>query len=126
MAGNAAEHASAIIFAVKNRLDICFGIAIGSATQISMFGIPLLVIIGWIIGQPLSLDFQNFEVGTLVITVLIASFVMMDGRSHWMQGTLLLASACARVAYGASSAVPHSLLALSSPQLTESLPPASA
>ncbi len=82
--------ASALIFAYKNRLDISLGIAIGSATQIAMFVIPVLVLIGWCIGQPLSLDFQPFEVGVLLLSVLICSFVLLDGRSHWMQGTLLI------------------------------------
>ena len=92
VAGNAAEHASAIIFAAKNRLDVCFGIAVGSATQIAMFGIPLLVIIGWIWNKPMSLDFEPFEVFTVVLAVIIAGFIMLDGRSHYMQGTLLLAA----------------------------------
>jgi len=86
VAGNAAEHASAIIFAAKNRLDVTFGIAIGSAMQISMFGIPLLVIIGWCINMPLSLDYQVFEVGSVLLATIMASFVMLDGNSHWMQG----------------------------------------
>ena len=92
VAGNAAEHASAIIFAAKNRLDVCFGIAVGSATQIAMFGIPLLVIIGWIWDKPMSLDFEPFEVFTVVLSVIISGFIMLDGRSHYMQGTLLLAA----------------------------------
>ena len=90
VAGNAAEHASAIIFAAKNRLDVTFGIAIGSATQISMFGIPLLVVIGWIINMPLDLNYQVFEVGSVVMACFMASFVMLDGNSHWMQGAILL------------------------------------
>jgi len=90
VAGNAAEHASAIIFAAKNRLDVTFGIAVGSATQISMFGIPLLVLIGWAIKMPLDLNFQVFEVGCVLIACFMASFVMLDGNSHWMQGAILL------------------------------------
>ena len=90
VAGNAAEHASAIIFAAKNRLDVTFGIAVGSAVQISMFGIPLLVIIGWIINMPLDLNFQVFEVVSVLLASFMASFVMLDGNSHWMQGAILL------------------------------------
>ena len=66
--GNAAEHASAIVFAMKNKMDIAIGIAIGSATQISLFVIPVCVIIGWAMGQPLDLNLHIFETTTLVHT----------------------------------------------------------
>nr|XP_043617121.1 vacuolar cation/proton exchanger 3-like isoform X2 [Erigeron canadensis] len=66
----AAEHASAIIFAMKDKLDITLGVAIGSSTQISMFVIPFCVVVGWIMGQPMDLNFQLFETATLFITVM--------------------------------------------------------
>ena len=106
VAGNAAEHASAIIFAAKNRLDVTLGIAIGSATQIAMFGIPLLVTIGWIWNFPLDLDFQVFEVGCIIMSVLMASFIMLDGQSHWMQGALLLITYCASTLEGTRNRPP--------------------
>ncbi|KAM1010721.1 hypothetical protein TB1_045292 [Malus domestica] len=67
--GNAAEHASAIMFAMKDKLDITLGGAIGSSTQISMFVIPFCVVVGWIMGQPMDLNFQLFETATLFISV---------------------------------------------------------
>merc|ERR1712196_643361 len=59
--GNAAEHAAAVVFAWRNKLDICIGIAVGSATQIAVFVIPFCVVVAWIIGEPLSLNFHIFE-----------------------------------------------------------------
>ncbi|RRT50593.1 hypothetical protein B296_00015357 [Ensete ventricosum] len=82
--GNAAEHASAIIFAMKDKLDISLGVAIGSSTQISMFGvslIPFCVVVGWIMGQPMDLNFQLFETATLFITVLVVAFMLQVRRS---------------------------------------------
>ncbi|XP_072990244.1 vacuolar cation/proton exchanger 5-like, partial [Typha latifolia] len=74
--GNAAEHASAVMFAMKDKLDISLGVAIGSSTQISMFAIPFCVIIGWMMGQPMDLNFQLFETATLFITVLVVAVML--------------------------------------------------
>ncbi|KAK6915176.1 Sodium/calcium exchanger membrane region [Dillenia turbinata] len=74
--GNAAEHASAIMFAVKDKLDITLGVAIGSSTQISMFVIPFCVVVGWIMGKPMDLNFQLFETATLFVTVLVVAFML--------------------------------------------------
>ncbi|KAG4961689.1 hypothetical protein JHK87_038322 [Glycine soja] len=74
--GNAAEHASAIMFAVKDKLDITIGVAIGSSTQISMFVIPFCVVVGWCMGKEMDLNFQLFETATLFITVLVVAFMM--------------------------------------------------
>ncbi|KAK9281986.1 hypothetical protein L1049_004897 [Liquidambar formosana] len=79
--GNAAEHASAIMFAMKNKLDITLGVAIGSSTQISMFVIPFCVVVGWVMGEPMDLNFQLFETATLFITVLVVAF-MLQGHSN--------------------------------------------
>lgn len=88
--GNAAEHASAIMFAVKDKLDISLGVAIGSSTQISMFAIPFCVVIGWIIGRPLDLNFQLFETATLFMTVLVVAFMLQDGKSNYFKGVMLV------------------------------------
>ncbi|KAK4802269.1 hypothetical protein SAY86_000472 [Trapa natans] len=74
--GNAAEHASAIMFAVKDKLDITLGVAIGSSTQISMFLIPFCVVVGWLMGQPMDLNFQLFETATLFVAVLVVAFML--------------------------------------------------
>ncbi|KAG2370946.1 Vacuolar cation/proton exchanger 2 Ca(2+)/H(+) exchanger 2 [Vigna angularis] len=88
--GNAAEHASAIMFAVKDKLDITIGVAIGSSTQISMFVIPFCVVVGWCMGKEMDLNFQLFETATLFITVLVVAFMMQEGTSNYFKGLMLV------------------------------------
>ncbi|KAI9084464.1 hypothetical protein K1719_033452 [Acacia pycnantha] len=88
--GNAAEHASAIMFAMKDKLDITLGVAIGSSTQISMFVIPFCVVVGWCMGKPMDLNFQLFETATLFITVLVVAFMLQDGTSNYFKGLMLI------------------------------------
>eukprot|EP00252_Welwitschia_mirabilis_P018770 TRINITY_DN4193_c0_g1_i1.p1 TRINITY_DN4193_c0_g1~~TRINITY_DN4193_c0_g1_i1.p1 ORF type:complete len:449 (+),score=90.77 TRINITY_DN4193_c0_g1_i1:143-1489(+) len=88
--GNAAEHASAIMFAMKDKLDISLGVAIGSSTQISMFVIPFCVVVGWIMGKPMDLNFQLFETATLFITVLVVAFMLQEGTSNYFKGIMLV------------------------------------
>ncbi|VAH61049.1 unnamed protein product [Triticum turgidum subsp. durum] len=88
--GNAAEHAGAVIFALKNKLDITLGVALGSATQISMFVVPLSVLVAWIMGIQMDLDFKLLETGSLFISVLVTAFTLQDGTSHYLKGVLLL------------------------------------
>lgn len=90
--GNAAEHAGAVMFAMKDKLDITLGVAIGSSTQISMFGIPFCVMVGWIMGRPMDLDFQLFETATLFITVLVVAFMLQEGTSNYFKGLMLILS----------------------------------
>ena len=71
--GNAAEHAAAIIFAFRNKMEIALGIAVGSSVQIAVFVIPLCVIMGWFMGVPMSLDFHIFETICSVLTVLLVA-----------------------------------------------------
>ncbi|MFS7945604.1 putative calcium/proton exchanger, sodium/calcium exchanger membrane region [Helianthus anomalus] len=88
--GNAAEHAGAIIFAFKNKLDITLGVALGSATQISVFVVPMSVIVAWIIGIKMDLDFNLLETGSLALTILATAFTLQDGTSHYLKGVVLL------------------------------------
>ncbi|XP_054818143.1 vacuolar cation/proton exchanger 5 isoform X2 [Prosopis cineraria] len=90
LVGNAAEHASAIMFAMKDKLDLSLGVAIGSSTQISMFVIPLCVIIGWIMGHPLDLNFQLFETATLFLTVIVVVLLLQEGTSNYFKGLMLI------------------------------------
>lgn len=90
--GNAAEHASAIMFAMKDKLDISLGVAIGSSTQISMFGIPFCVVVAWIMGRPMDLNFQLFETAVLFITVLVVAFLLQEGTSNYFKGLMLILS----------------------------------
>ncbi|XP_030481562.1 vacuolar cation/proton exchanger 3 isoform X1 [Cannabis sativa] len=88
--GNAAEHAGAVMFAMKDKLDISLGVAIGSSTQIAMFGIPFCVVVGWIMGRPMDLNFQLFETATLFITVLVVAFMVQEGTSNYFKGLMLV------------------------------------
>ncbi|KAG1334957.1 hypothetical protein COCNU_03G010760 [Cocos nucifera] len=88
--GNAAEHAAAIIFAFKNKIDITLGITLGSSTQISMFVVPLSVIVAWIKGIHMDLGFELLETGSLVMSILVTAFTLQDGTWHYMKGFVLL------------------------------------
>ncbi|PRQ34482.1 putative calcium/proton exchanger [Rosa chinensis] len=87
--GNAAEHAGSIIFALKNKLDISLGVSLGSASQISMFVVPVSVIVAWIMGIEMDLDFSLLETGSLAFTIIITAFTLQDGTSHYMKGVIL-------------------------------------
>ncbi|XP_073277925.1 vacuolar cation/proton exchanger 3-like [Primulina huaijiensis] len=88
--GNAAEHAGAIIFAFKNKLDISLGVALGSATQIAMFVVPTSVIVSWMMGIDMDLDFSILGTSTLAMSILVTAFTLQDGTSHYMKGLVLL------------------------------------
>merc|ERR1711988_1747520 len=88
--GNAAEHAAAVLFAYRDKMEISLGIAVGSAAQIALFVIPLSVVIAWPMGEHLSLDFHVFETATTVISVIIVSFAIHTGNSDWLKGLVLL------------------------------------
>ncbi|HWE60435.1 MAG TPA: cation transporter, partial [Chloroflexota bacterium] len=89
--GNAAEHASAVTAARRDQLDLALSIALGSATQIALFVAPVLVILGSLIGHPLDLLFDTFEVAAVVIAVGLANLLIADGESTWLEGVQLLA-----------------------------------
>jgi len=90
--GNAAEHATAVTVAMKNKMDLSVSVALGSSLQIALFVAPVLVIMGWIWHQPMDLDFNPFELVAVAVSVLIANSISSDGRSNWLEGTLLLAA----------------------------------
>lgn len=90
--GNAAEHATAVTVAMKNKMDLSVSVAVGSSMQIALFVAPVLVIAGWIIGQPMDLNFNPFELVAVMVAVLIANSISSDGESNWLEGSLLLAT----------------------------------
>jgi len=90
--GNAAEHSTAILMAMKNQMDLAYQIAVGSALQIALFVAPLLVFIGYLPGMPqIDLVFSMLEVVAVADSVLIVGLVAYDGETNWMEGLLLLA-----------------------------------
>jgi Ca2+:H+ antiporter len=90
--GNAAEHATAVTVAIKNKMDLSVSVAVGSSLQIALFVAPVLVLAGWFMGQPMDLDFNAFELVAVAVSVLIANSISSDGKSNWLEGTLLLAA----------------------------------
>jgi Ca2+:H+ antiporter len=90
--GNAAEHATAVTVALKNKMDLSVSVAVGSSMQIALFVAPVLVIIGYIIGQPMDLNFNPFELVAVAVAVWLANSISSDGRSNWLEGMLLLAT----------------------------------
>jgi Ca2+:H+ antiporter len=90
--GNAAENASAVLIARKNRMDVALQISIGSATQIVLLVAPVLVLLGALLGQPMNLVFTTLELVATVLAVVIVNFVVQDGESNWLEGLQLLAA----------------------------------
>src|SRR5688500_11644298 len=90
--GNAAEHWVAIYFAARDKMDLAVNIAIGSSAQIALFAAPVLVLLSLFIGDfPMALVFNGFELGAVVLAVLIAQQVTQEGESTWFEGLQLLA-----------------------------------
>jgi Ca2+:H+ antiporter len=90
--GNAAEHATAVTVAMKNKMDLSLSVAVGSSLQIALFVAPVLVLVGLAIGQPMDLNFNPFELVAVAVAVLVANSISSDGRSNWLEGILLLAT----------------------------------
>uniref|UniRef100_A0A0D3BNB4 Vacuolar cation/proton exchanger n=1 Tax=Brassica oleracea var. oleracea TaxID=109376 RepID=A0A0D3BNB4_BRAOL len=90
--GNAAEHAGVIMFAMKDKLDLSLGVAIGSSIQISMFAVPFCVVISWMMGEQMDLNFQLFETATLFISVIVVAFFLHEGTSNYFKGLMLILS----------------------------------
>ncbi|HEY9828562.1 MAG TPA: calcium/proton exchanger [Stenomitos sp.] len=90
--GNAAEHATAVTVAMKNKMDLSLSVAVGSSLQIALFVAPVLVLLGAAIGQPMDLDFNPFELVAVTVSVFIANSISSDGQSNWLEGMLLLAA----------------------------------
>ncbi len=89
--GNVAEHLVAVQVARKNQMDLSLSIANGSSLQIALFVAPVLVFLSLLLGNPLTLEFNNFELIALTASGVIAAIIAMDGRSNWLEGAMLLA-----------------------------------
>ncbi len=88
--GNAAEHSTAIVMAMKNKMDVAVEIAIGSSLQIILFVAPVLVFLS-LLFKPMSIIFNEFELVALIVSVIIANRVASDGESNWLEGIQLIA-----------------------------------
>lgn len=88
--GNAAEHVTAVVVAWKDKMDLAIGVAVGSSLQIALFVTPFLVILGWIVDVPMTLDFHTFETVTFFIAGLVVTYLIQDGKSNYLEGGLCL------------------------------------
>ncbi|KFX94964.1 hypothetical protein V490_04066 [Pseudogymnoascus sp. VKM F-3557] len=88
--GNAAEHATAVTVAIKDKMDLAIGVAVGSSMQVALLVIPFIVVLGWCMGKDdMNLSFDGFQVAVLFVTVLLVNYLISDGKSHWLEGIML-------------------------------------
>jgi Ca2+:H+ antiporter len=90
--GNAAEHATAVTVAIKDKMDLSIGVAVGSSLQIALLVLPLMVMFNWwgVGPETLNLDFDGFLVVILVLSIWLVNYLINDGKSHWLEGVLLM------------------------------------
>lgn len=89
--GNAAEHTTAVIAAIKDRTDLAINVALGSSIQIALLVLPLMVVVGWILNADMTLVFDPFQVAILFVAVILVSYLVADAKSNWLEGVLLMA-----------------------------------
>lgn len=87
--GNAAEHVTAVTVAAKNKMDLAIGVAVGSSIQVALFITPFIVLLAWCMGKPMTLYFTLFETVSLFVSVFVVNFLVLDGRSNYLEGSLL-------------------------------------
>jgi Ca2+:H+ antiporter len=88
--GNAAEHSSAVVMAMRNRMDLAINIAVGSSIQVALLIAPVLVFLGMVFHQPMDLAFTTMEVASITLAVLVTSSVIRDAETNWLEGALLI------------------------------------
>jgi calcium/proton exchanger cax len=91
IAGNVAEHITAVTVAPKGKVDLAIGVSVGSSIQIALFITPLVVIVGWILDRDMTLYFSLFDIVTLVSTIFEVNFLILNGRTNYLEGALLCA-----------------------------------
>jgi Ca2+:H+ antiporter len=92
LVGGAAEYVTAVGVAIKNNMDLSVSVAMGSSLLVALLMAPLLVLVGYAIGQPMDLNFNPFEIVAVAVAVIVANLISLDGRSNWLEGSLLLAT----------------------------------
>lgn len=90
--GNATEHLTAVTVAMKNKVDLTMGVAVGSSAQIALFVVPVTVLFGWILNKPMTLAFSPLSTVILVISVIVTMAIVQDGESNWLEGVLLISA----------------------------------
>jgi Ca2+:H+ antiporter len=90
LVGNVAEHLVGVQTAWKNKMELSLGISLGSSLQVALFVAPVLVFLSLLMGNPLTLVFNQFELIALGAASLIAALIALDGESNWLEGAQLL------------------------------------
>lgn len=88
--GNAVEHATAVSVAMKGKMDLAMGVAVGSCVQISLFAAPLTVLVGWMTDKPMSLNFPHFEIILYILSILVVSSCLTNSKTNWLEGSMLI------------------------------------
>jgi len=91
IASNAPECATVMVASRNGRVDFAIGVVVGSILQIALFVIPILVILGWIIQQEMTLSFEPFQTIMLFLAVLVVNRLLQDGKYTYVQGAMLVA-----------------------------------
>lgn len=91
LVGNAAEHSTAVLMAMEDKMDLVMTVAVGSSTQIALFVAPVLVFLSFAMGHPMTLLFNGFEIAGVFLSVLIVAMISSDGETNWFEGAQLLA-----------------------------------
>lgn len=89
--GNVAENVTAVVVAAKDQMDLAISVALGSAIQIGLLVSPLVVLFGWALDKPMDLHFDGFEMVALVGAVLLVSFIVLKGKTNYLEGSILCA-----------------------------------
>ena len=84
-------YVTVVRLALKNKMDLTVSTVTGDSLLVALFMAPVLVLVGQAIGQPMTLNFNPFEVVAIAISVTVANLISFRGRSNWLDGTLLLA-----------------------------------
>jgi Ca2+:H+ antiporter len=91
--GNAAEHATAVTVACKDKMDLAIGVAVGSSMQIALLVLPFVVVIAWIMGRDcMTLYFDTFQIAVLFVAVLLVNYLIQDGKSRKFSNFFFLAT----------------------------------
>ncbi|MFN8557977.1 MAG: calcium/proton exchanger [Dehalococcoidia bacterium] len=91
LVGNIAEHLVGVQLALRNKMDFSIVVSLGSSLQVALFVAPMLVFLSHIVGQPMDLVFTRLEIATVALTVILVTFIALDGESNWFEGAQLLA-----------------------------------
>ncbi len=91
LVGNIAEHFVAVEMAYKDKMDLSLSVSLGSSMQVALFVAPVLIFVSLLLGNPMDLIFNSFELVSLGAGVIIAALISLDGKSNWLEGAQLLA-----------------------------------